>query len=152
MILLQNQQASQGQTLLHNWRRWVNFHSHWLQWWHSTSLHSFLHSLDHSVALQSKQCDLLEAYEECQTLITSIKGERKELNFHRLYARASTLLKDTYGEKRFLGLQQPKGMLRGQMHQWQLRKSSTASTITTHLLTMCYHTCRTDFRNWKVLF
>ena len=30
-----------------------------------------------SVALQFKQCDLVEAYEECQTLITTVKEDRK---------------------------------------------------------------------------
>lgn len=30
-----------------------------------------------SVALQSKRCDLVEAYEECQTLITTIREREK---------------------------------------------------------------------------
>ena len=52
-----------------------------------------------SVSLQSRQCDLVEAYEQCQTLIKTIKGERNKMNFHRLFTRATTLLKDTYGEE-----------------------------------------------------
>ncbi|XP_062511262.1 uncharacterized protein LOC134187161 [Corticium candelabrum] len=51
-----------------------------------------------SVSLQSRQCDLVEAHEECQILITTIRDERNELNFHRLFTRASSLLKDTSGE------------------------------------------------------
>ena len=50
-----------------------------------------------SVFLQSRQCDLVKAHEECQILITTIRDERNELNFHRLFTRASSLLKDTYG-------------------------------------------------------
>ena len=40
----------------------------------------------------------LKAHEECQILITTIRDERNELHFHRLFTRASSLLKDTYGE------------------------------------------------------
>ena len=49
-----------------------------------------------SVALQSRQCDLVEAYEECQTLTKSIKKQSGE--FHKLFVRATTVLKTTYGE------------------------------------------------------
>ena len=100
-----------------------------------------------SVALQSKQCDLVEAYEECQTLITTVKEERKEVIFNKLFSKASILLRtpmEKIKTQRFLGLQQAKGMLTGQMHQPQLQKSSTGSTITTLLLTMCYHICRAE--------
>lgn len=50
-----------------------------------------------SVALQSRKCDLVEAYKECQNLISVLKGERNESKFHKLFARATNLLKETYG-------------------------------------------------------
>ena len=76
-----------------------------------------------SVALQSKQYDLVEAYENCQTLITTVKDERKELNFNRLFSIAFTQLRTPMKKikgQRFLGLQQAKGMLIGRRHQPQL--------------------------------
>ena len=39
-----------------------------------------------SVALQSKHCDLVEAYEECQMLIKTFNGERQQLKFSRLFS------------------------------------------------------------------
>ena len=51
-----------------------------------------------SVTLQSKQCDLVKAHEECQGLLQVIKDQRNEATFHRLYSRATTILKTNYGE------------------------------------------------------
>ena len=51
-----------------------------------------------SVALQSKQCNLVTAYEECQGLIKVIKAQRNDNTFKQLYSRATHLLKENYGE------------------------------------------------------
>ena len=51
-----------------------------------------------SVALQLKQCDLLLAHQECQSLLRVLKGQRDDDVFHRLYTRAARLLKENYGK------------------------------------------------------
>lgn len=51
-----------------------------------------------SVALQSKQCDLVQAYEECQGLLEVIKDQWNDETFHRLYSRATGLVKSNYGD------------------------------------------------------
>ena len=50
-----------------------------------------------SVALQSRTCDLVEAFKECRNLIKIIKDERNQEKFHYLYDNAAKLLKETYG-------------------------------------------------------
>ena len=50
-----------------------------------------------SVALQSRKCDLVEAFKECQNLIKIFKDERNQEIFHYLYDNAVKLLKETYG-------------------------------------------------------
>lgn len=52
-----------------------------------------------SVALQSKQCDLIKAHNECQNLIKVIQEQRDDNNFHRLFLRATTLLKSNFGDQ-----------------------------------------------------
>ena len=52
-----------------------------------------------SVALQSKQCDLVKAYNECQNLIKVIQEQRDDQTFLRLFSRATTLLKLNFGDE-----------------------------------------------------
>lgn len=47
-----------------------------------------------SVALQSREC----AYMECQDLIKTMKNERSDSKFHKLFTRAADLLKMSFGD------------------------------------------------------
>ena len=51
-----------------------------------------------SVSLQSKTCDLVQGYAECQSLVELIKRERCEDTFRKLFNRATKILESTFGE------------------------------------------------------
>lgn len=51
-----------------------------------------------SVALQSKECDLVKAHRVCQTLLLALQHERTENTFNQLYLRACTILRKCFGE------------------------------------------------------
>ena len=101
-----------------------------------------------SVSLQSRQCDLMEAHEECQSLITTIRDERNELNFYRLFTGASSLLKGTYEED-----QEPE-IPRATAGKRHARKANAPATSPEeyyrvnyyyYLLITLHYTCRFDF-------
>lgn len=89
-----------------------------------------------SLGLQSKKCDLVEAYEECQIIIAMIRDERDK--FHEVFLNATAILKKTYGDSEEPEIQRASANKRhSHRANAQLRISTRLTTTTPSLIMSC---------------